>query len=164
MTGVQTCALPIFQSKGGGVVAQIALDGLDIVPGPEGRNCKAVPEIVQTCVRHTDRGHDLLVVVVKGAGGKVVAPCVREYIPAVMPERTSPQPVPGLLRPVLLQQLRHGDGGSDGAALVVFSRSKDVFPRVAGDVLELLVNADSAPLQIDGLPSPPSTPSSSSTM
>ena len=56
-----------------------------------------VPEIVQTCVRHTDRGHDLLVVVVKGAGGQVVAPCVREYIPAVMPEGTSFQPVPGLL-------------------------------------------------------------------
>lgn len=82
----------------------------------------------------------------------MVTLCVREYIPAVMPERTSPQPVPGLLRPVLLQQLHHGGGGSDGAALVVFSRSKDVFPRVAGDVLELLVNADSAPLQIDGLP------------
>ena len=46
-----------------------ALDGLDIVPGPEGSDCEAVPEIVQTCVRHTDGGHDLFVVVVKGAGG-----------------------------------------------------------------------------------------------
>ena len=134
------CDMPIHvQRKGSGVVAQIALDSLDIIPSPEGSNCKAVSEIVQTCVRHTDRGHNLLVVVVKGAGGKVVAPCVREYIPAVMPEGTSFQPVPGLLGLVLLQQLYHESGGGDGAALVVFGGSKDIFSRVARDVLELLV-------------------------
>lgn len=64
------CDVPIHvQSKGGGMVAQIALDGLDIVPGPEGSDCEAVFEVVQTCVRKTDGGDDLLVIVLKGAGG-----------------------------------------------------------------------------------------------
>ena len=50
-------------------MAQIALDSLDIVPGPEGSDCIAVSEVVQTCVRKTDGGDDLLVIVLKGAGG-----------------------------------------------------------------------------------------------
>jgi hypothetical protein len=65
------CDVPIhIQRKAGGAVAQISLDGLDIIPSPEGSDCKAVPEIVQTCVRQTDGGPDLFAVVVKGAGAR----------------------------------------------------------------------------------------------
>ena len=57
------------QSKGGGMVAHVGLHRLHIVPGPEGSDCEAVFEVVQTCVRKTDGGDDLLVIVLKGAGG-----------------------------------------------------------------------------------------------
>ena len=110
-------------------------------------------EIVQTCIRQTDGGNDLLVIVVKGAGGQMVTLCVCEHIPAVMPEGTSFQPVPSLLRPVFLQQLHHGGGGGDGAALVIFGGSKDIFSRVARDVLELFINTDYPTLQVYSLPS-----------
>jgi len=51
------------------MVAQIALDGLDVIPSPKRSDCIAVSEVVQTCVRKTDGGDDLLVIVLKGAGG-----------------------------------------------------------------------------------------------
>ena len=38
------CDVPIHvQREGGSVVSQVALYSLDIIPGPEGSNCKAVP-------------------------------------------------------------------------------------------------------------------------
>jgi hypothetical protein len=38
------CDVPIHvQSKGGGMVAQIALDSLDVIPGPKRSDCIAVP-------------------------------------------------------------------------------------------------------------------------
>ena len=39
------------QRKGGGGVAQIALHGFDIVPGPDRGHGVAVPEIVETGIR-----------------------------------------------------------------------------------------------------------------
>ena len=48
------------QRKGGGGVAQIALHGFDIVPGPERGHGVAVPEIVEAGIRATNGRGGLL--------------------------------------------------------------------------------------------------------
>ena len=53
-----------IQREGRRVVSQVPLYGLDIVPGPEGGHGIAVSQIVEPCVRQTDRGGDPLEVVI----------------------------------------------------------------------------------------------------
>ena len=52
------------QSKGGGGMAQVALDRLNVVPGPDRGHGKAVTEIVKADLRHSDRGNHQLEVMV----------------------------------------------------------------------------------------------------
>lgn len=71
---------------------------------------------------------------------------------SIMPKRTGFQSIPGLFCTMLFQHLHHGGGGGDGAPLVVFGWGKDIFSGATGDVLELPVNVDRPPLQVNGLP------------
>lgn len=69
------------------MMAKIALHGLDIVPGLQCCNGIAVPEIVQACVWHTDRGRDALKVVVERMRRQVGTNLIGEHIALILPKR-----------------------------------------------------------------------------
>ena len=140
------------QREGSGVVAQVALHGFDVIPGPESCHGVAVAEIVEPRVRQTDRSREAFVVVIDRVGGKMLPSLIAEDKAGILPDRPRPEAVPELLCPMLLQQFDHGGGGGDRAALVVLGGDQAELPRLAGDVLELLVDRDRAALQVYAVP------------
>lgn len=112
---------------------------LDVIPGPEGGDGVAVAEIVQAGVWQADGGYKTLEAVIDRVGGQVLPGLIAENKAIVLPNRARPEAVTELPGAVLLQELDHGGGGGDRAALVVLGGDKAKLSRLAGDVLELLV-------------------------
>lgn len=50
-------------------MTQVALHGLNIIPGPDCGHGVAVAQVVEAGRGKADGGHDLLVMVIHGAGG-----------------------------------------------------------------------------------------------
>ena len=69
------------QREGSGVVAQVALHGFDVIPGPESCHGVAVAEIVEPRVRQTDRSREAFVVVIDRVGGKMLPSLIAEGLP-----------------------------------------------------------------------------------
>ena len=127
------------QREGGGIVAQVALHSLNIIPGSDRSHGVTVPQVMEAGRGEADGGHDLLVMVVHCAWGQVVAQVVCKHQAGVLPQPPCPEPRLALLCAVTLQDLNHGGSSGNHAALAVLCGDKVVFPGLAGDVLELLV-------------------------
>ena len=69
------------------MVSEIALNRLNIVPGPERGHGVAMPEVVQTGIRQTNRGHQPLVIVIDRIRRKPVSHFIREHKALFLPER-----------------------------------------------------------------------------
>lgn len=80
--------MPInVQGKGGGMVSEITLNRLNIVPGPKRDHGVAMPEVVQTGFRQTNRGYQPLVIMIDRIGRKPVSHFIREHKSLFLPER-----------------------------------------------------------------------------
>ena len=136
-------------------MAQVALHCLDIVPGADGGHGVGVPQIMEADFRAADRGHNGLERPLNGVNVQV-PPCLGgEHKPAVLPHGAQLQSLFRLHRPLVLQELHHPGGGSDGSALVVFERHKHIGATLLLLPLELLVDQDGAPLEVHAVPAQP---------
>lgn len=70
-----------------GDVAQVALDGLDVVAAPDGGDSVGMPQIIETCVRVSNGGYDFLEIFVDSLCCQVAAYIIREYETVVLPKQ-----------------------------------------------------------------------------
>ena len=60
-------------------MAQVPLDGLDIIPDPERRHGERMSQIVQTGLRQANGLYDTLEVTIHGVRNQVMAQLIREH-------------------------------------------------------------------------------------
>lgn len=129
-------------------MAQVCLDGLDVIACVEGGDGEGVSEVVETGFLHTGTLGDLFEVLHNGATNEMLADGVgKDQIHGVAPAGSGEGFGGLLLLPLLLQSLHDHGGWEDGAASAAFGRLQEVFPVLA---LELLLDGDDAGIEDGG--------------
>ena len=139
------------QRESCGCVAQIPLNRLYIVPGADSCDSVGVAQIVERSGRHTDRGGHPLERLIDHEGGQKAAQFIREHKPPIFPCAASPETVFSLFPPVLTQKLHDMRGRGDYTAFTVFGACEYISPGFPVP-LELLINADRPPLEVNAIP------------
>ena len=128
-------------------MAQVALHGLDVIPGADGGYGIAVSEIVKTGIRAANGGHSFLEVFVYCVDSQMSAQLIGENKAGIFPKRASPETLLCLFCPVGAQDLQDPGSRGYGAGFIVFQRGKDICPVFLFLPLELLTDKDSPPLK-----------------
>ena len=124
-------------------MAQVALHGLDVIPGADGGYGIAVSEIVKTGIRAANGGPSFLEVFVYWVDSQMSAQLISENKAGIFPKRASPETLLCLFCPVGAQDLPDPGCRSYGAGVIVFPRGKDICPVFICLPLELLTDKDS---------------------
>lgn len=123
-------------------MAQVCLDGLDIIACVEGGDGEGVSEVVEAGFLHTGTLGDLFKVLDHGAPNQVLANGIGEHqIHGIAPAGSGEGFGSLLLLLLLLQSLHDHGSREDGAASAAFGRLEEVFSVLA---LELLLDGDDA--------------------
>lgn len=129
-----------IQGKGGGGVAHVALDGLDVIAAPDGGHSVGVPQIVEPGIGPADGRDHLLVVLIDRVGHQVPAQFVGEHQPGVLPGGAGPQTPLRLDRLLMAEQFHHGGGGGEFAALSALGGRQVIPPAPRAHFLQLLAD------------------------
>ena len=133
-----------------GCMAQVCLDGFDVIACVEGGDGEGVSEVVEAGFLHTGTLGDLFEVLDHGAPNQVLADGIGEHqIHGVAPAGSGEGFGSLLLLLLLLQSLHDNGSREDGAASAAFGRLKEIFSVLA---LELLLDGDDPSLKVYIIP------------
>ena len=137
-------------------VAEIALNGLDVISCPDSSNCVAVSQIVKTGVGTANGCHDPFVFPVNGGLRQMMTGLVCKYQITLLPRRASVQLLLILLLPTRLQ-LRHDErGGGDGSGSAVLGGNQLIGINTFFLMkLQLFINQNRSAGEVDTIPSQP---------
>ena len=111
-----------IQRKGGGSVAEITLDGFNIIPAFDCGNGVAMAKIMEASFGRAYAFYQPLEILIDGIRSQVSAQLIGKHQTTVIPSRPRSELPLRLLAPLAAKQIHHERGGCDFAGPAAFGR------------------------------------------
>lgn len=107
-------------------MAQVSLDGLNIIPALDRGNGVTVTKVMHPGIRPANQSHQPLIVVIDGIRREMFSQLIGKHKAAVLPGRACPKTPLRLLAPLAPQQVHHKISGRDASPSIILERHKTV--------------------------------------